>query len=43
MSEDSLSEDGWHIVGTLGDGSIGPKEPEELLSGDNPTKGLILS
>ena len=42
MSEDSLSEDGWHIVGTLGD-SIGPKEPEELLSGDKPTKGLILS
>ena len=40
MSEDFLSEGGWHTIGKLGDGSNSSKEPGGMLSGDNPTKGI---
>jgi len=41
MSEDSLSEGGWHTIGTLGDGLNRSKELREMLSGDNPTKDIF--
>ena len=41
MSEDSLSEGGWHTVGTLRDGLNGSKEPGGMLSGDNLIKGIF--
>ena len=41
MSEDLLSEGGWHMVGSQNSPNYS-KEPGGMMSVDNLTKGLIL-
>lgn len=41
MSEDSLRDDVWHVVVTLGDSLNCSKEPRGMLSDDNLTKGIF--